>query len=222
MLAATAAACATGALLPASVASDASNPIQSENELAGTTAWESPDADGVAIDGYASEVSALPGETLHFHVSTRPAAPYHVELYRLGWYHGAGARLLGCIPAGCSAFEQGSPRPAGTPGAGGLVQAGWPVTDQITVPADWTSGYLMVRFVSESGQAWTTYVILREPPAHRSTVLVQVPVNTWQAYNGWGGMSLYEFDYAPGLRANHVSFDRPYAWKLQGGQSPLV
>jgi hypothetical protein len=35
-------------------------------------------------------------------------------------------------------------------------------------------------------------------------------------------MSLYEFDYAHGQRANHVSFDRPYAWKLQGGQSPLV
>lgn len=222
VLAATAALCATGALLPASVASDAANPIQTENELAGTTAWESPDADGVAIDGYASEVSALPGETLHFHVSTRPAARYHVVIYRLGWYHGAGARLLACIPAGCSAFEDGSPRPDGTPGAGGLVQAGWPVTDQITVPPDWTSGYLMVRFLLESGAAWTTYVILRAPSAHRSTVLVQVPVNTWQAYNGWGGMSLYEFDYAHGLRANHVSFDRPYAWKLQGGQSPLV
>ena len=80
----------------------------------------------------------------------------------------------------------------------------------------------MVRFLRESGQAWTTYVILREPPAHHSMILVQVPVNTWQAYNGRGGMSLYEFDYAHGQRANHVSFDRPYAWKLQGGQSPLV
>ena len=72
----------------------------------------------------------------------------------------------------------------------------------------------------ESGQSWTTFVILREPPAHRSAILVQVPVNTWQAYNGWGGMSLYEFDYAHGERANHVSFDRPYAWKLQGGAEP--
>ena len=62
-------------------------------------------------------------------------------------------------------------------------------------------------------------LILREPPAHHSTILVQVPVNTWQAYNAWGGRSLYDFDYA-GPRANHVSFDRPYAWK-PGGQSPL-
>ena len=222
MLAAATVVCVAGAALPASVASDTTDPIRAENMRSGTTAWEAPDGDGVAIDGYASEVSALPGETLHLHVSTRPAAPYHVEVYRLGWYGGSGARLLACIPVGCSAFEEGKPRRGGTPGTGGLVKADWPVTDQITVPADWTSGYLMVRFLRESGQAWTTYVILREPPAHHSMILVQVPVNTWQAYNGWGGMSLYEFDYAHGQRANHVSFDRPYAWKLQGGQSPLV
>ena len=45
---------------------------------------------GRAIEGYASEASALPGDTLQFHVSTSPAAPYRIELYRLGWYGGAG------------------------------------------------------------------------------------------------------------------------------------
>jgi hypothetical protein len=222
VLAAAAAACATGASLPASVASDAGNPIQVENALPGTTAWQSPDDDGVTIDGYASETSAVPGDTLHFHVATSPAAPYRVEVYRLGWYGGAGARLLACIPADCAFSRTGEPRPAGSPGAGGVVRAGWPVTDEIAVRPGWTTGYLMVRFRTRSGKAWTTYVILRNPQAAPSEILVQVPVNTWQAYNGWGGRSLYEFDYSGGLRADHVSFDRPYAWKLQGGQSPLV
>jgi hypothetical protein len=47
-----------------------------------------------------------------------------------------------------------------------------------------------------------------------------VPVNTWQAYNSWGGKSLYDL---PGLlpRARVVSFDRPYAWFGPGGQGPL-
>jgi hypothetical protein len=38
--------------------------------------------------------------------------------------------------------------------------------------------------------------------------LVQVPVNTWEAYNPWGGKSLYQF----GTRrhALEVSFDRPF------------
>ena len=222
MLAAATAACAAGVVLPGSLASDGTNPIQTENARPGTTAWQSQDADETAIDGYASEASALPGDRLHFHVGTRPAARYHIEIYRLGWYGGAGARLLACIPAGCGFSRVGEPRPPGTPGPGGIVRAGWPVTDELTVPSDWTSGYLMVRFRTQSGRVWTTYVILREPPTHRSAILVQVPVNTWQAYNGWGGRSLYEFDYSNGVRADHVSFDRPYAWKLQGGQSPLV
>jgi hypothetical protein len=41
-------------------------------------------------------------------------------------------------------------------------------------------------------------------------VLVQVPVNTWQAYNPWGGKSVYNFNSTNGRQANHVSFDRPF------------
>jgi len=216
------AAFAAGVALPHSVASDTTNPIQAENAQKGTTTWQTPDADGPAIEGYASEVSALPGDTIHLHVSTSPASRYHVEVYRLGWYGGAGGRLLACLPANCADSLSGQPQPAGKPGTGGIVQAGWPVTDTLTIPSSWTTGYLMIRFRLPSGQAATTYVILRDPPTHHSAILVQVPVNTWQAYNGWGGMSLYEFDYAGGRRADHVSFDRPYAWNLTGGQSPLV
>ena len=184
------------------VASDTTNPIQAENTQKGTTAWQTPDEDGPAIEGYASEVSALAGDTIHLHVSTKPASRYRIEVYRLGWYGGAGGRLLACIPTDCADSLDGQPQAAGDPGAGGIVQAGWPVTDTLTIPSAWTTGYLMIRFRLPSGQAATTYVVLRDPPDRHSTILVQVPVNTWQAYNGWGGMSLYEFDYsAPAPRA---------------------
>jgi hypothetical protein len=43
-----------------------------------------------------------------------------------------------------------------------------------------------------------------------------VPVNTWQAYNSWGGKSLYPFVSAAAVK---VSFDRPYDWHLPGGQA---
>ena len=52
-------------------------------------------------------------------------------------------------------------------------------------------------------------------------MLVQVPVNTWQAYNGWGGKSLYPFSSSDGTQAIRVSFNRPYDWTLPGGQGPL-
>jgi hypothetical protein len=50
---------------------------------------------------------------------------------------------------------------------------------------------------------------------------VQVPVNTWQAYDTWGGTSLYQI---PGQawEANRVSFDRPYNDNLLGWEYPLV
>jgi hypothetical protein len=202
-------------------ASGTANPIQLENAKSGTTSWRRPDATPPSIEGYASEVSVLPGETLHFHVSTRPAAPYRIEIYRLGWYGGAGARLLACLPS-CTTTESGAPQTQGKPDANRFVQVRWPVTDTLSIPSDWTSGYLMAEFVLANGAAATAYVILRERSDIHSTMLVEVPVNTWEAYNGWGGMSLYEFSNPEGQRASRVSFDRPFGWRLPGGQSPLV
>ena len=42
------------------------NPIQRENALPGTTNWRLPQAPAGAIEGYASEVSVAPGDTLVF------------------------------------------------------------------------------------------------------------------------------------------------------------
>src|SRR5205807_7488832 len=55
-------------------------------------------------------------------------------------------------------------------------------------------------------------------------LLVQVPANTWQAYNDWGGRSLYSGPNEPaGYR---VSFDRPFAGghdaAFRGEQAPLA
>src|SRR5438034_11290074 len=75
------------------------NPIVAENALAGTSAWHGASSTPQAIEGYVSEVSAAPGDTIHFHISTRPAARYRIELYRLGWYGGRGGRLVACLPS---------------------------------------------------------------------------------------------------------------------------
>jgi hypothetical protein len=51
---------------------------------------------------------------------------------------------------------------------------------------------------------------LRALPARRSTILVQAAVNTWQAFNSWGGKSLFPLGSTKRIPANHVSFNRPY------------
>ena len=75
------------------------SPIQVENSLAGAdpAEWLPPTYPPTRIEGYASETSVLPGESVRFHVSTAQGDRYRVEVYRLGWYGGRGARLLACL-----------------------------------------------------------------------------------------------------------------------------
>lgn len=199
------------------------NPIVRENLRPGTPGWLGPIVRDRGAEVYASATDALPGDTVSLYVSTTPAAQYRVIVYRLGWYHGAGARQVACLPS-CSGAATGvaEPMPPADSSTGEIV-AGWPVTQQLQIGGTWVSGYYEVRVLllsgPEAGQSAVTYVIVRQPRS-RSAMLVQVPVNTWQAYNSWGGRSLYDF---PGLqpRAHLVSFGRPYAWFAPGGQGPL-
>jgi hypothetical protein len=192
------------------------NPIQKENRRAGTRSW-SLDQTAIpgGIEGYASEVSVRPGQRVRFHVSTRPAARYRIVLYRLGWYGGAGARIVACIPAGCNRDRRGKARRTPRPARGtGLVQAKWPVTDTFRFPRTAVSGYYLAKLELTRGRyhGKVTYVplILRASPSRRSTILVQASVNTWQAFNFWGGKSLYPNSSTRRTPANHVSFNRPY------------
>jgi hypothetical protein len=77
------------------------NPIQGENAYSGTdpATWVQPAYPPTSVEGYASELSVLPGEDVHLHVSTQEGHRYRVEVYRLGWYGGLGARLVGCLPS---------------------------------------------------------------------------------------------------------------------------
>ena len=195
--------------------SNKTNPLVRENLRRGSTSWSlDQTAKPRRIEGYASEVSVLPGRKVHFHVSTSPAARYRIVLYRLGWYRGAGARIFACIP-GCSKDRKGKarrhPRPAR---ATGLVRAGWPVTDTFRFPRSAVSGVFLAKLQLTRGRARgkVTYVpfILRALPSRRSKILLQAAVNTWQAFNSWGGKSLFPEDSTKRIPATHVSFDRPY------------
>ena len=191
------------------------NPVQKENLRSGSNSWSLDEtAPPRKIEGFASEVSIVPGGKVHFHVSTAPAARYRIVLYRLGWYRGTGARIFACIP-GCKSDRRGKPRRHPRPApASGLARAAWPVTDTFRFPPRAVSGYFLAKLELTSGRARgkVTYIplILRASPSRRSTILVQASVNTWQAYNSWGGKSLYPFNSTNHVPANHVSFNRPY------------
>jgi N,N-dimethylformamidase beta subunit-like, C-terminal len=178
-----------------------------------TSDWRvEPPAEPRAIEGYASRVSVAPGDRVQLYVSTRPVADYRIELYRIGWYGGAGGELVGCIPSGCEGTRLGVEQRVPAPDAAtGELRAGWGATDEIVVPDTWLSGYYRAKLVltsgEEAGASAAIPLVVRTTPQSSADILVVAGVNTWQAYNDWGGLSLYSDPKA----AVKVSFDRPYA-----------
>jgi hypothetical protein len=196
----------------------ATNPVQRENSRPGTPGWEIPARAGTVISGYASETSVAPGQGFDLHVAAPPGSRYRVLVYRLGWYQGIGGRLIMCVP-GCRASHAAiaQPPPAAPEPATGLFRVPWRVTDRVEIPPDAVSGYYEAKLTivsgADAGAVGSVPLIVRQSPAAPpSAVLVQAPVNTWEAYNRWGGKSLYQF----GTRAHavEVSFDRPFDQQL--------
>jgi hypothetical protein len=192
------------------------NPIVVENARPGSAAWWPAGhiIDDPRAQAYTSSVSVAPGGILGVHVSTTPAASYRLEIYRLGWYGGLGGRLMGCVP-GCASTETGVSQPTAAPDpATGELDAGWPVTDEVAIGSDWISGYYEVQVVltssSSAGDASLVPFIVTQPgQTTPSAVVVQAAVNTWEAYNPWGGKSLYSFNSTNQQAAVMVSFNRP-------------
>jgi len=191
-----------------SPAARAATPTQVENAKPGTADWLRPAATGVEL--YAGEIGATPGDAIDVHV--RSESRYRLQVYRLGWYGGAGGRLLACVPS-CTADEAPQPQSHAVL-SDNPQRANWAATDVVQTQSDWPSGYYLVEAELANGRVATTFVILRQRPGDPpSQTLVQVPVNTWAAYNAWGGHSLYSF--APLGASIRVSFDRPF-----GPQAP--
>jgi N,N-dimethylformamidase beta subunit-like protein len=183
------------------------------------------------VEGYASETSVAPGQVLHLHVSVNPATRYQIQIIRLGWYRGFGGRLIRCVPS-CSKYMRGTPQPIAAPAAdSGLLRLTWPTSTTVRVPAAWVTGYYIAKLVlgtnptqwPVTGHSSDIPFIVREPATVRpSKILVVSAANTEQAYNNWGGKSLYNFNSTGAVSANHVSFDRPYAAELWHYEVPVI
>jgi hypothetical protein len=176
-----------------------------ENAWPGTSDWVIRHVGAPReIEGYAGRSSVLPGEPVPLFVSTS-ARGFTATAYRLGWYQGYGARPVwksGTLRAGAQ-------RAATVSGATRTVTAGWdPV---LTVPTDdWPPGAYLIKLDADSGGQRYVPVTVRSPSVAGKVVL-KACVQTWQAYNTWGGYDLYKGptgQYAD--RSLVVSLDRPY------------
>ncbi|MDA1056069.1 MAG: hypothetical protein O3C40_37285 [Planctomycetota bacterium] len=194
------------------------NPIMAENAQPGHRDWQLTRValdrlGGVRspkIEGYASKQSVAVGETIEFKISADPAAEFQMEIFRLGYYSGMGARLmrtLGPLP--------GTPQPLPEVGPRRLRECRWETNAELTIPNDWTSGVYLGRLSTLTDNEGTgysqSYVIFIVRDQRRADVVFQCSDNTWQAYNQWPDQySLYTDPRAAHAADVSVSFDRPY------------
>jgi hypothetical protein len=185
----------------------------------GSLPWQiahRPDATHV-LEGYASRPSYLPGETLRLAVSTT-APSYDVSIWRVSGTAPVASPFVRVASMHDQPGER-QPPPTVDP-VTKMVAARWPFTLSFPIPTTWKSDIYLVRLSSSEGvQSYVPFVV-RSPTAHR--YLVVSNAMNWEAYNRWGGSSVYWSAVgqpAPGVsRALAVSFDRPYASDGGAGQ----
>ncbi len=194
-----------------SCTSPAGEPTSTPGPVAPTTAVPVPEPEPAhwelshpgpagAIEGFADRTSAAPGEPVRLFVSTT-ARHYTVTAYRMG----AHARQV----------WTSSPQP-GTQQAPPVVQ---PPTSTVIAPwqpsltvdtAGWEPGDYLLRLDGDNDAQQFVPLTVRTP-SNAGRIVVINAVTTWQAYNRWGGYSLYDSPSGKkALRSRAVSFDRPY------------
>ena len=162
------------------------------------------------IEGYAKEFSVNRGDTVEFKINT-DANNYQIQIYRLGYYDGDGARLVGTIDhnGGLAPIQPAPFRDAST----GLVDAGnWSVTDAWDMPSDLISGVYLAKLVRTDGTFGESRIpfIVRDDSG-TSDIIFQTSDTTWQAYNPWGDNSLYLTHAGINGPDKAVSYNRPWA-----------
>jgi hypothetical protein len=191
------------------------NTVFLENQKPGENTWYLSKANvGHTIEGFASATSVNRGETIKLYVNTTQPT-YTMDIYRMGWYGGAGARrMMSTITR--SGTVQSLPKPDPVTG---LIECTWSDPYVLSIPntpdhTNWASGIYVVKLSAGGQQSYITFVVRDDQ--RNSDILMQQSVTTYQAYNVWGGLSLYGNTLCTAgtpncmPRAHKVSFDRPY------------
>ena len=224
-------------LSAAALAARPDNRIVQENSRPGTNQWQLQRTEfedpvtlmsyplnrrlrSVAIEGYVSKTSVLPGESIDIMVSMRPAASCVIDFYRMGHYGGAGGRHMARVGPFKVATQ---PVPMMT--IERLRECAWERTTRFTIPTDWPSGVYLGKLTRDEKWGPQSYVVFVVKEHRPSDLLFMTADLTWQSYNKWPGRdSLYDdgtpevWYTGPNVR---VSYDRPYAKYCQVLDAPL-
>ncbi len=185
------------------------NPVACENTRPGNPAseWDVAGAGSNTIQGFTTDISADQGGTVRFKIDT-PSTNYRLDIYRMGYYGGSGARRVATVQPS-AALPQDQPDCLYESSTGLTDCGNWAESASWAVPADAVSGIYFAKLVREDGTAGSSHVVfvVRDDDGG-SDLLFQTSDTTWQAYNDYGGNSLYRGQ--PAGRAYAVSYNRPF------------
>ena len=198
--------------------------VAAENRHRGTRAWRleagtSGDVGGLRsgnVAGYAGRETLLPGQRERIYVSAPGARRVRIEIFRMGWYGGAGGReILSTRPLAVRAQP-----PCAHSARTGLTACHWHPTLIFTAVPGMASGVYVAKLIAATGQSDVLFVVRAARPAR---LLAQLPTSTYEAYNAWGGDSLYpggsDLVGATGTTQGvAVSLERPYDSITGAGQ----
>jgi hypothetical protein len=197
--------------------------VAEENQAPGTTAWRLPgppaDVGGLSqgnVSGYVAEQGVSPGQTQRIYVSAPGSARVRIRIFRIGWYRGTGGREVLASDRLAIAAQP----PCTHRDATGLTECQWHPTLSFAIPPALASGVYIAKLSARTGQSDCLFVVRS---SRAQALLAQLPTSTYEAYNAWGGDSLYPGGTARvGLtgitQGIEVSYDRPYDSVTGAGQ----
>jgi hypothetical protein len=204
--------------------------VATENAEPGTRAWRLPgppaEVGGLRsgdVAGYVSEETVDPGQTERIYVSAPRARSVEIRVFRIGWYGGTGGREV-LVSRRLRVVPQ---PPCVHRSATGLTECNWRSTLSFTIPPALPSGVYIARLSARAGQSDAPLGQSDALFVVRATVLepllAQLPTSTYEAYNAWGGNSLYPGGGDPVAETGttqgiEVSSDRPYDSDTGAGQ----
>jgi Domain of unknown function (DUF4082)/Bacterial Ig-like domain len=203
---------------PAARSCTTGNAVVTENCFPGTIGWKlhnTPPVSNGGIEGFASLTSVNKGSSLNLKVNTAAGAPVNAFIYRSGYYGGAGARLISVMTGIAGSAQPPCSSAASTTGLYDCSQ--WSTSLTITTTTAWPSGVYIARLQRMDNGAENDVLFVVRDDSRASQLLYGVPFSTYEAYNNYGGKSLYDFNSSgvPTVtgtaRAVKVSFDRPFA-----------
>jgi len=167
-----------------------------------------------SVVGYADRSSAACGELVTLQLAG-PASAVRLVAYRIGDYHGTGARVV-WRSAPVQVAPQAMPSGEAFPH---LVEPQWPLATTVAVDGTWTPGFYLIVPVGATGARAGRVLgpaipLTVRDDASIAPVLFKASTLTWQAYGEWGGWSLYHGPRGSGAvaaaaRARVVSLQRP-------------